>query len=85
MMKVFGPDAVVMKVREWVELKKEGMWLEKWRQNSTWLGSDRTHHHMSGPKCTLEFLAVVPINGPQILATALRALVPGLLLELLNK
>lgn len=80
-MRVIGPDDVVMKVRDWVELNKEGMWLEKWRQNSTWLGSDQTHHQMSGPKCTLQFLAVVPIYGPQLLVSALRALIPSLLIE----
>ena len=85
MMKVFGPDNVVMKVRKWVELTKKELWVEKWRIHSKWLGSDQTGHKMSGRKCTLEFMAVVPINGPQLLATALRALIPGLLLELLYR
>jgi hypothetical protein len=80
-MKVFGPKGEVMEVRAWVELKKD-MWLEKWRQNSTWFGSDGRHHPMSGQKCTLEFMAVVPYYGPEIFATALRALVPGLILDL---
>jgi hypothetical protein len=83
-MKVVGPDGKVMKVKTWVELM-EGMWLEKWRQNSTWFGSDGKHTPMSGPRRTLEFISVVPIFGPDILATALRALVPGLILELHKK
>ena len=84
LMKVLGPDGKVMKVKTWVELK-EDMWLDKWRQNSTWFGSDGKHNLMSGPMRTLEFMAVVPIFGPEILAKALRALVPGLLLELHKK
>ena len=80
-MKVFGPEGKVMEVRAWVELKKD-MWLEKWRQNSTWFGSDGQHHPMNGPTCTLEFMAVVPYYGPETFATALRALVPGLILDL---
>ena len=77
-MKVFGPHGKIMEVREWVELKKD-MYLEKWRQNSTWFGSDGSHHPMSGQIYTLEFMAVVPYYGPEVLATSLRALVPGLI------
>ena len=84
LMKVVGPGEKVMKVKEWVELK-EGKWLDKWRQNSTWIGSDGKHTPMTGPRRTLEFVSVVPILGPEILATALRALVPGLILELHKK
>ena len=83
-MMVVGPDEKVMKVKQWVELN-EVKWLDKWRQNSTWIGSDGKHTPMTGPRRTLEFVSVVPILGPEILATALRALVPGLILELHKK
>ena len=77
-MKVFGPHGKITEVREWVELKKD-MYLEKWRQNSTWFGSDGSHHPMNGQIYTLEFMAVVPYYGPELFATSLRALVPGLI------
>lgn len=81
-MKVFGPNRQVIEVRAWVAANRDGQYLEKWRQNSTWFGADGIHYSMSGSRCTLEFMAVVPIFGPTVLATALRALVPGLIIDL---
>lgn len=73
--KVYGPDNVIMEVRDWVTLAKNN-WLEKWRLYSSWYGADGERHSMDGMPGLLNFLMVVRINGPAGEAAALRALVP---------
>ena len=73
--KVYGPDNVIMEVRDWVTLAKNN-WLEKWRQYSSWYGADGERHSLDGMTGLLSFLMVVPIDGPAGEAAALRALVP---------
>ena len=73
--KVYGPDNVIMEVRDWVTLSKNN-WLEKWRLYSSWYGADGERHSMDGMTGLLNFLKVVRINGTPGEAAALRAIVP---------
>ena len=73
--KVYGPNMEVLEVRDWVKLAKNS-WLEKWRQYSTWYGDDNVRHSLDGMTGLLNFLMVVPIDGPALEGAALRALVP---------
>jgi hypothetical protein len=73
--RVYGPEGDSMEVRDWVKLVKNN-WLEKWRQYSSWYGDDGVRHSLDGMTGLLNFLMVVPIDGPAGEGEALRALVP---------
>jgi hypothetical protein len=73
--KVYGPEGEILEVRDWVKLVKNN-WLEKWRQYSSWYGDDGVRHSLDGMTGLLNFLMVVPIDGPVAEGEALRALVP---------
>ena len=73
--KVYGPDGDILEVRDWVKLAKNN-WLEKWRQYSSWYSDDGVRHSLDGMTGLLNFLMIVPIDGPAAESAALRALVP---------
>ena len=82
--KVFGPDEEIMEVRDWVKLVKNN-WLEKWRQYSSWYGSDGKRHSLTGSTGILQFIEVMPITGPEEEVNALRRLVQCELLKAKKK